>query len=159
MNLQEQFQSLSPPQQKHVHLTLCEKALGVWTNYARLQSEIRYFDSVVGGSHVVERYLPEEALRCVRYGTDPSSVAGRYGEPIVAMQDDDLEFPDHVDFAYYAIFNCFRRHALNDDLDAWLVVNQALSAETDECRWRPMLEAAIATAVAAVPTSTVPDAR
>jgi hypothetical protein len=41
---------------------------------------------------------------------DLGNVAQRYLEPIAALQDEDLAFPDAVRFAYYALYNCFEKY-------------------------------------------------
>ena len=139
----DSFRQLTPERQRQVHLRLCEEALGVWRAYVAQHSPIRYMDSVVGMRHTVDVDLPHDALRSAIAGADLADVDSRYGEPIVAMQDDDLQFPDPVLFAYYAIYNCFRRHALAEQIDSWLIVNQALSSIDDEASWSPRLTAAI----------------
>jgi len=97
--------------------------------------------------HEVDIGLPADALRSARAGVDLANVASRYREPIVAMQDDDLNFPEPVEFAYYAIYNCFRKHACGEDIDPWLIVNQALSSSEDKESWLPQLAQAIAAAI------------
>ena len=144
MSPDESFRLLAPMRQQQVHLRLCGEALDVWTTYAAQHSPIRYTDSVVGMRHEVDVLLPRDALRSAQSCTDLADVQGRYREPIVAMQDDDLEFPDPIEFAYYAIYNCFRRHVLGEQIDPWLIVNQALSSLNDEALWAPRLAAAIA---------------
>ena len=62
------------------------------------------------------------------------------------MQDSDLEFPDPIKFAYYAIYNCFCRYALGEEIDPWVIVNQALLSIDDEASWSPRLTAAVAAA-------------
>ena len=59
------------------------------------------------------------------------------------MQDADLEFPQEIQHAYYALYNLFRKHAIKEDVDDWLIVNQALSSEIDESRWLSLLADAI----------------
>jgi len=52
-----------------------------------------------------------------------------------------------VKFAYYAIYNCFLKHACREHIDAWLIVNQALSSIDDKELWMPRLTEAIAAAI------------
>jgi len=143
----ESFPQLTAASQRQVHLSLCEHALAHWTNYVRTHASLRYIDSVVGMQHEVDIGLPADALRSARAGVDLANVASRYREPIVAMQDDDLNFPEPVEFAYYAIYNCFRKHACGEDIDPWLIVNQALSSSEDKESWLPQLAQAIAAAI------------
>ena len=140
------FRQLTPDQQRRVHLRLCVEALAVWLAYAAEHAPIRYFDTVIGMGHAVDVLLPGDALRSADAGTDLANVEGRYDEPIVAMQGDDLEFPDPIEFAYYAVYNCFRRHARGEAIDSWLIVNQALSSIDDASTWSPRLTAAISAA-------------
>jgi hypothetical protein len=62
------------------------------------------------------------------------------------MQDKDLEFPGTVEYAYYSIYNLFKKYAALADIEDWQIVNQALSSEPDESLWAPLLEAAMARA-------------
>lgn len=140
----ESFRQLTSERQREVHFRLCEEALGAWSVYAAEHLAIRYTDSVVGMVHEVDVALPNDALRSARAGVDLATVQGRYVEPIIAIQDDDLQFPDPIEFAYYALYNCFRRYALGEEIDAWLIANQALSSIDDEGSWSQRLSAAVA---------------
>lgn len=137
------YLELTPAQQKRLHLRLCERALEVWTAYAAEQGPIVYVDSVVGIRHTVEAEIPGLALAAARDERDTYDLDYRYTEPIVALQDTDLELPGGVELAYYALYNLFRKYALGADVDGWLVVNQALSA-LDETEWERAFEAALA---------------
>ncbi|MFF0454579.1 hypothetical protein [Nocardia africana] len=123
------FFELGTEHRRQVHLSLCEDALSRWVDYVRGEPRaLRYRDSVVGMRHQVDVELPADALRSARAGVDVADVRDRYLESICALQDDDLVFPDPVEFAYYAIYNCFRKYVRGDDIEDWLIVNQALSA-------------------------------
>ncbi len=125
----ERFFRLEADHRRQIHLSLCEDALPTWTSYAQGEpASLRYLDSIVGLRHHVDVELPADALRSARAGADLADVDSRYSEPITAMQDDDLAFPDPVEFAYYAIYNCFRKYVRGDDIADWLIINQALSA-------------------------------
>ena len=123
------FHRLTAVQKQSVHLSLCEQALSVWRKYVANQPITTYIDSVTGASHVVENGLPEDAFQSVLSGRDIAHVAKRYREPIVAMQDDDLRFPEKIEFAYYALHNLFKKYVMNEKVDDWIVVNQALAAQ------------------------------
>ncbi|MGW4356211.1 hypothetical protein ACWELJ_29405 [Nocardia sp. NPDC004582] len=126
------FAQLGADRRRQVHLSLCEDALPTWTGYIHdKRAHLRYRDSVVGMRHDVDIELPADALRSACAGTDLADVGNRYLEPITALQDDDLTFPDPVEFAYYAIYNCFRKYATGDDIPDWLIINQALSIHDD----------------------------
>lgn len=127
MTPRQLFLQLGADHRRQVHLSLCEEALPTWIDYVRGKPALRYRDSVVGMRHRVDVELPADALRSARAGVDLADIGNRYLEPIAALQDDDLTFPDPVEFAYYAIYNCFRKYASGDDIPDWLIVNQALS--------------------------------
>ncbi|MBV7703098.1 hypothetical protein [Nocardia nova] len=127
------FFQLGTEYRRRVHLSLCEDALPTWIGYVREKpSALRYRDSVVGMRHHVDVELPADALRSAGAGVDLADVGNRYLEPITALQDDDLAFPDPVEFAYYAIYNCFRKYVGGDNIEDWLIVNQALSAHDSD---------------------------
>ncbi|MGW6726044.1 hypothetical protein ACWF9G_09085 [Nocardia sp. NPDC055029] len=132
MTPRELFFQLGADRRRQVHLSLCEDALPTWIGFIRGEpAPLRYRDSVVGMWHHVDVELPADALRSARAGVDLADIGSRYLEPITALQDDDLAFPDSVEFAYYAIYNCFCKYVRGDDIPDWLIVNQALSVHDD----------------------------
>jgi hypothetical protein len=142
-NLSAIFLELDQRGRRQVQLRLCQHALNIWEAYAQQHGPFEYIDSVVGMHHQVEVGLPREALDGVLSGADQANIAYRYQEPIVALQDDDLAFPAHIMFAYYAIYNLYRKERESALIDDWLIVNQALSAEQDASRWRALLAEAV----------------
>ena len=80
--------------------------------------------------------LPCDAFRAAREGCDAAKVAERYLEPITAMEDEDLKFPENIAFAYYSIYNLFCKYTRHRDIDDWIIVNQALSSEPEEAKSR-----------------------
>jgi hypothetical protein len=138
-SLADAFLALEPDQRRAVHFALCEHALQKWDQYTRLHDRIQYIESVVGTQQQVDKQLPADAFESARQGTDLDCVEQRYGEPIAAMQDDDLAFPAHIEYAYYAIYNLFGKYALGRNTDDWLIVNQALSSEQESIKWRALL--------------------
>lgn len=126
--------------------TGCEMALATWKEYTK-NREISYIDSLVGLEHVVENDLPVDAMHAIKQhidGNQPENVERidqRYREPIVAMQDHDyystdefdymdLDFPQHVEYAYYSIYNLFR--LLFDDvvkIEESTIINQFISSQ------------------------------
>jgi hypothetical protein len=130
-NLAQIFLNLNSEQKRNVHLELCGLALRVWEKYVAQFEKIDYIEGVVGTYQVVEKLLPGDAFVAAQRGVDNKNIAQRYAEPITAMQDYDLEFPDHIGFAYYAIYNLFNKYVIGREIDDWLICNQALSAEAD----------------------------
>lgn len=134
------FLELEAPDKLCVHLSLCRQALAIWEAYAQQYAPITYVDSVIGMQHTVEIELPHEAYASVAAGVDRANVARRYYEPIVAMQDDDLEFPDQIEMVYYAIYNLFQKYIAQKAISDTLIIEQALSATADSAA---LLRAAI----------------
>jgi hypothetical protein len=137
------FLSLNTEQKNLVHLELCRNALQIWNNYVADFDEISYVESVVGTFQIVDKMLPKEAFEAVITGKDYREIDWRYAEPINAMHDEDLELPDSIKFAYYSIYNLFNKYILQQNIDDWLICNQALSAEIDEELWQDLLNDAI----------------
>ncbi|MGV3526306.1 MAG: DUF3565 domain-containing protein [Candidatus Sericytochromatia bacterium] len=130
------YLKLKPAQQRDVDLRLCALALPVWEAYCAAHAPLDYVESVVGTHQRVETSLPAETLALLQEPVpDPErlkSLAYRYREPIVALQDLDLEWPEAVEMAYYAMYNALRRHGLGEPVDAEVIVRQVLSLfETD----------------------------
>ena len=142
-SLREDFAKLSAEERRRVHLYLSEHALSNWHEFCADQPRIRYVESVCGTHQSVDTSLPDDAFTCVQQSQQNEEIARRYQEPISAMQDLDLELPDSVAFAYYAIYNLFRKYAGHESIDDWLIVNQALSSEQDDSKWHALLESAI----------------
>jgi hypothetical protein len=141
--LARQFHQLPPEQKRSVHFTLCYRALEMWRSYAKVHGRIGYPESVCGTVQVVDKSLPAEAFHSAALGRDTAKVGKRYLEPITAMQEYDLEFPEHIQYAYYAIYNLFEKYVERTDIDDWLIVNQALSSETRTDLWAVLLREAI----------------
>lgn len=142
-SLRARFQQLSASQKRTVQETLCEDALERWRAFCAAKGRVSYVESVCGTRQAIDLTLPTDAFRSVQENRDIAEVERRYSEPICALQDEDLVIPKPAIFAYYAIYNLFNRYIKVEDIDDWLIVNQALSAEADESRWRAMLDAAI----------------
>jgi hypothetical protein len=147
----ERFLALGPARRRFVHERLVEQSLARWQAYARSQGVIRYSEGVSGTVQTVDARLPEDALASVQSGEGAEAVAARYLEPIAALQDKDLVFPDAVELAYYAVYNFFEKYALGQAVNDWLLVNQAGSSEEDQRKWVPALLATIQAAIGAVP--------
>jgi hypothetical protein len=142
-NLHETFLSLDNNQKRLVHLELCRNALRIWQEYTAQFEKIDYVESIVGTYQIVDKCLPKDAFEAVVRGHDEKKIDWRYAEPISAMQDDDLEFPDHIEFAYYSIYNLFNKYVLGQNIDDWLICNQALSAEIDSIKCEDIFNDAI----------------
>jgi len=146
--LASSFFQLNANARRRVHFRLAALALEQWETFCTNNGTIKYRDSVVGLTHVLDPRLPGDAINASRSDQVVTSVRQRYLEPIVAMQDDDLEsvLPSNVQFAYYGIYNLFNKYAEQDSqIDDWLIVNQCLSS-LPESTWDSVLHQAIAEA-------------
>lgn len=111
-----------------VHISLCRRALARWQGYCRSAVDLSYVESVAGTRQQVDPQLPDDAFETVLREAPGEEISQRYMEPITALQDDDLILPDDIEFAYYAIYNLYRKYARNQPVDDWLIVNQALAS-------------------------------
>lgn len=143
MNLQAEFLSLSAEKKRLVQFELCAKALGVLNAYLAETGEIRYVESIAGTRQLVDPKLPSNAFESAQKGENLFDAENRFAEPITALHYEDLEFPSYIEFAFYSIYNLFQKYVLNRKIDDWLIVNQALSAETDQGKWTELLKNAI----------------
>ena len=143
MTLADEFLALSPEQRRSVHFVLCQHALDKWASYTDTRDKIRYVETVAGTQQEVDKQLPFDSFDVAKKGLDSRNVVERYREPIVALQDEDLEFPENITFAYYAIYNLFKKYVKREVIDDWLIVNQALSTEDDSDIWNILLSNAI----------------
>jgi hypothetical protein len=126
--LAAQFYSLAPDARRLVVIHLLGQALSVWEQYYSPGTRPKYQESVTGSTQEVDTDLPREALAAVRAGADTKGVRERYREPIVALQDEDIEMPEQAEFAYYAIYNAYRRYIQRDPIEEKLLLSQALSS-------------------------------
>jgi hypothetical protein len=143
-SLLEKFHALPAELRKQVQLDLCAQALRVWQSYCHSQGIMKYVETVCDTQQTVDSKLPEDAFRSVMEGKDSRKAQARYGEPICAMQDDDLELPDDLELAYYSIHNLFRKYVLDDPINDGLIANQALSAYSGGAEAATILESAMA---------------
>jgi hypothetical protein len=141
--LLDTFLNLPDKRKKAVHFALCSQALRVWKNYCDTHKELDYVEAVCGTKQVIDQDLPIAAVRAAIAGRDAENVAYRYQEPITAMHDDDLIFPDNVAFAYYSIYNLFERYVTCRNIDDWLIANQALSSNGKGADYASILAEAI----------------
>ncbi len=107
---------------------MLEQALRVWERHYPPGTKQSYYESVTGSSQELDIELPGEALEAVRAGADNKSIWDRYREPIIALHDEDVELPESALFAYYAIYNAYRRYIGQDPVEETLLINQALSS-------------------------------
>jgi hypothetical protein len=143
IDLREKFESLDDERKRRVQFRLCAHALEVLGRYFAETGEIVYVESVVGTVQKVDPALPSDAFRAGAAGRDDDAVDARYAEPLAALQDGDIPFPDHIELAFYSIYNLFEKYVRGRAIDDWLIVNQALAAETEAEKWPVLLASAL----------------
>ena len=126
MTLHDRYQALSKARQRALHMELAERAERRWRTHVESEKLESYVESVVGTFQKLDWTLPADAIDVVRRGVDDKDVKGRYVEPIVSMQDDDLCFEPPFEFAYYCVYNLFCFY-LDGQKDDWLIVNQGIA--------------------------------
>ena len=129
MNLQNHFQKLAADEKRMAHIILCEFALDKWNEYVSANGEIRYIETVCGTERIIEKSLPADAIGSVKMKREDPRIEERLREPITAIRDGDLELPETMKFALHSFYNLYRKYMRGDDIDDWLIVNQALSAD------------------------------
>jgi len=134
MNLTlEKYHSLSIGKQKEVQIFLCELAYKKWLHYLTKNNIKTYVESVCGTKQKIDKNLPFDAIQAVKEKNYTTDISSRYLEPITAMQDLDLEFPNEIEFSYYCVYNLFEFYITKKEIDSCIIINQALSAlEKDE---------------------------
>jgi hypothetical protein len=143
MSLGKEFLNLNVERKRVGHFELCRNSLLILKKYFAKSGKIEYRESVCGTHQIVDNKLPLDAFQSALSGENTEEIYRKYLEPIAAMQDDDLVFPKEIEFAYYSIYNLFRKYAMNKEIDDWLIVNQALAAESNEEKWDDLLKNAI----------------
>ncbi|MGB3295591.1 MAG: hypothetical protein WBB01_21615 [Phormidesmis sp.] len=141
--LAKAFHELPITEKQSIHLCLGEYALSKWCEYGAPRQQINYVETVCGTDQTVDIELLTDAFCAACEGSDTRNVAYRFREPISALQDGDLTFPESITYAYYALYNLFQKYAEQKPVNDWLVVTQALSIEADESQRRSLLETAI----------------
>eukprot|EP00163_Fabomonas_tropica_P009530 TRINITY_DN1934_c0_g1_i6.p1 TRINITY_DN1934_c0_g1~~TRINITY_DN1934_c0_g1_i6.p1 ORF type:complete len:118 (+),score=12.19 TRINITY_DN1934_c0_g1_i6:78-431(+) len=108
------FGALPHAQRIGIASELARLAVIRWHMYLDKYGPYRYMEGVVGTFHTMEDSLPADAYAqsvgiLGGQGTGVFSrprlgwIGKRYQEPVVAMQDDDIELPSEVEYAYYAV--------------------------------------------------------
>lgn len=128
-DISQKFLALSASKKKTIHLAVCQYSLEEWEKYSHANAPLSYVDSIVGVRHNVDFDLLREAYDAVRLNKYNNEIATKFLEPICAMQDMDLEFPSLIEYAYYSIYNLYRKYSGNQEIDDWLIVNQSISSQ------------------------------
>ncbi len=126
--IRELFEQTSATKRREVLLKLCENSLIVWELAASKLETTHYTESVCGSTQKIDLQLPRDAFVSIKHGGDIEDITKRYSEPIAALHDDDLAFADEVEFAYYCIYNAFKRYGAGKEVSELLILNQALSS-------------------------------
>lgn len=122
------FNGLPADERRKALTRLAQLSQQVWHEFTARKGRIRYRDSVVGMSHELDQSLPDRAIEAIVGLGDSKTVADGYLEPVAALQDMDLELPERVEFAFYAIYNLFRKYCQHEQIDESLILKQILSS-------------------------------
>ncbi len=136
--LHTKFISLDACEKRKAHINACTYSLAAWDAFTQKGKKLSYRDSVVLMKHQIEKELPGNALQAVIDGLANKKIEESYLEPIAALQDMDWEPPDNIEYAFYSIYNLYRKYLEGAEIDDWLIINQCLSSETDENKWNSM---------------------
>ncbi len=113
--LYDKFISLDAEARRKAHIKACTCSLAVWDEFCQNGKKLSYRDSVVLMKHRIEKELPGKALQAVIQNAPCKDIAASYLEPISALQDMDWEPPEHIKYAFYSIYNLYRKYC--DDLE------------------------------------------
>src|SRR5712675_1374743 len=116
-----EFFALPAAKRRLALLSLCAHSLAVWESHYSPGTSPSYQESVTGSVQELDVGLPREALQAAQRGSEDAGIQERYKEPIVALQDHDLQLPDAAEFAYYAIYNAYRRYVASVDIEEKLI--------------------------------------
>lgn len=133
--LYDKFISLDAEARKNAHIKACSYSLSVWDKFVQDGNSLSYRDSVMLMKHQLEEDLPNNALQAIIDNVSSKEISELYLEPIAALQDMDWEPPEHIGYAYYSIYNAYRKYCEGSDIDDWLIINQSLSSEPKEESW------------------------
>ena len=124
----EKFFALDSEGKKNVHISMAKLALESWNKHlAAGNVPLEYQETVTGTHQKVDSSLPADAITAV-ISNNAAYISERYREPLCAMQDDDWEFNEDAEYAYCAINNTYKKYIEGNEIDDWLIVNQALSS-------------------------------
>ena len=126
--LYDKFISLDAEAKKKAHIKACCYSLSVWDKFILDGQYLNYSDSVLSIKHRIEEGLPKNALQAIMDNAPSKEISELYLEPISALQDMDWETPEHIEYAYYSIYNAYRKYCEGFDIDDWLIINQSLSS-------------------------------
>jgi hypothetical protein len=135
MTLEEYCKSLPKDELFTLAITLCEKALPIWTSYASL-NKLTYTDTVVGMLHEVKSDLLDDTISYCQSNSfeknQLNSLLNEFTDPIVALQDSDWELPSPVEKIFYAVYNLLcgiqKPITVFDESTLYVSANQAVNA-------------------------------
>lgn len=140
MTLKEFISTLDESSQYDLALTLTDKTLSIWDDYAKT-NKLEYVDTVVGMHHKVEKDILSRTLSTIKLELlNPKSqrkkinqLREEFSDPIVAMQDLDWELPPLVELTFYATRNLLDKIngeevTVFDEPQIYVVINQAIDA-------------------------------
>jgi len=132
--------TLEESSQYDLALTLTNKTITIWDEYART-NKLEYVDTVVGMHHKVKKDILSRTLSTIKQELlNPKSQQNKirqlreeFSDPIVAMQDLDWELSPPVELTFYATQNLLDKingeeTTIFDEPQIYVVINQAIDA-------------------------------
>ena len=108
MTLQQQIDKLDYQSQIKLCLKLTNLACDVWNNYSKGKT-VNYVDSVVGLKHNIQPDLLNRTVQEVSKinfnQKQINKLKKEFQDPIIAIQDLDLELPNPVEKAFHSVHN------------------------------------------------------
>lgn len=133
------FKGLPADDTKKAHIRACAYSVSAWDKFCADGKNLSYKDSVVFLTHKVDKSLLSSALQAV-IDNHSGNLLDSFLEPINALEEMDWTPGQNIEYAFYSIYNLYKKYCLKEDIDDWLIVNQVLSTEPDERKMDEMLK-------------------
>ena len=136
MTLQQQIDKLDYQSQIKLCLKLTNLACDVWNNYSKGKT-VNYVDSVVGLKHNIQPDLLNRTVQEVSKinfnQKQINKLKKEFQDPIIAIQDLDLELPNPVEKAFHSVHNLLElkpklKQTIFGDNYPYLIINQAIDS-------------------------------
>ena len=132
------FKNLSADETKKAHVRACAYSVSAWDKFCANGRNLTYKDSVVFLTHSVDKSLLNSALQAV-IDNHSDGLLDSFLEPINALEEMDWTPGQNIEYAFYSIYNLYKKYCHKEEIDNWLIINQALSSESDETKIDEML--------------------
>lgn len=118
MSLEDYTKTLDFNQQFELFLVLSQHIIPEWDKFSTEKSNLWYSDSVVGLTHHIRPEIVNDILDLIvqrlqfpKLLDKIKELRREIAEPIVALQDDDWDIPEHIKLFFYACNSILDRFA------------------------------------------------